>query len=50
MYNAINFFVGLFLGSFFTVAIMCILQINRINEYESQIKSLKQQIEELNNK
>ena len=27
---------------------MCILQINRINEYESQIKSLKQQIEELN--
>ena len=40
--NRILFFIlGTFTGSFFTMFLMCALQINRINEMENKIKTLQ---------
>lgn len=33
--------LGMFVGSFFTMIFMCVLQINRINELENIIRSLQ---------
>ena len=46
MVSFLCFVVGMFLGTCITLAIMCVLQINRINEYENEIYKLKNQKEE----
>lgn len=43
----LNFIIGLLLGGCVAVAILCCMQVNRINEYASEIRRLK---EKLNNK
>ena len=35
---------GLGVGAFFGVTVMCILQINRVNQYENKIKQLEKQL------
>ena len=46
MVSFLCFVVGMFIGTCITLAIMCVLQINRINEYENEICKLKDQIKE----
>lgn len=41
------FLVGLFIGGIVTTLVLCCLQINRINEYEAELRKLRSQ---LNNK
>ena len=35
------FIIGLLLGGCIDIAFLCCLQINRINDYESQIRQMK---------
>lgn len=46
MVSFLCFVVGMFIGTCITLAIMCVLQINRINEYENEICKLKDQIKD----
>lgn len=41
---ALWFFIGLFVGGGIGVIMMCLLQINRLNGYEDEIRRLKEQI------
>lgn len=41
------FLVGLFIGGIVATLVLCCLQINRINKYESELRKLRSQ---LNNK
>ncbi len=43
MGKLIFFIVGMIAGGLVTLVILCCLQINRINEYESLIRKLKEQ-------
>ena len=36
--------VGLMVGGCVTLCLMCCLQLNRINDYESEIRRLKEQL------
>ena len=38
----LNFIIGLLLGGCIAVVILCCMQINRINEYVSEIRRLKE--------
>lgn len=48
MFNFLCFLMGLVLGSCVTFTVMCMLQINRISEYEAEISKLKSQLDEDN--
>lgn len=37
------FFVGLFIGGIVATLVLCCLQINRINEYEAELRKLRAQ-------
>lgn len=43
----LNFIIGLLLGGCIALVILCCMQINRIGDYQSEIRRLK---EKLNNK
>ena len=46
MREVICVIAGLFTGGIMGVALMCIFQINRINQYEQKILILQKQLEE----
>lgn len=46
MNGLLLFILGCFLGGFFGVAIMCLLQINRLNHYEMKDKEVEPTDEE----
>ena len=38
------FLVGLFLGGIVTTLLMCCLQINRMNDYEAELRKLRSEL------
>ncbi len=44
MIELLWFIVGQFIGGIVTAIILCCFQINRINEYEAKIRSLRAQL------
>jgi hypothetical protein len=40
--------VGLLIGGCIGVTLMCCLQLNRVNDYESEIRKLKEQLKKEN--
>lgn len=48
MVNVICFFSGVFLGACVGLVVMCTMQIRRINDYESEIRKLKAEVEKNN--
>ena len=41
MTEFLSFLVGLFIGGIVTTLVLCCLQINRINDYEDEIRRLR---------
>lgn len=49
MYELLFFIIGLLLGGIAAFAVLCCLQINRINKYEAEIRRLRIQLSEKKN-
>ena len=47
MTECLWFLVGLFIGGIVTTLVLCCLQINRINEYEAELRKLRSQLNRL---
>lgn len=42
--EALWFFIGLLLGGCIGVVVMCLFQINRLNDYEEEIRRIEEQV------
>ncbi len=43
MIQLLFFLLGMMIGGLVSLVLLCCLQVNRINEYEAEIKRLKEQ-------